>query len=118
RMSLYQMVYLDRVPVHAAVSEAVEIAKRRGHPGIAGMVNGVLRAAARGRAELTLPEDDAMPPAARLALKHSYPEWLAARWIEAFGEPEAEAIMAAGNEPPKSSIRVNRLRNGRRSVME
>ena len=43
RMSLYQMVYLDKVPDHAIIHEAVEIAKQRGHKGIAGFVNGVLR---------------------------------------------------------------------------
>ena len=43
RLSLYQMHYLTRIPAHAAVNEAVEIAKRRGHKGIASMVNGILR---------------------------------------------------------------------------
>ena len=43
RMSLYQMIYLDKIPDHAIIHEAVEIAKARGHKGIAGLVNGVLR---------------------------------------------------------------------------
>ena len=43
RMSVYQMVYLDKVPDHAILFEAVEIAKKRGHKGITSMVNGVLR---------------------------------------------------------------------------
>ena len=43
RISLYQMVYLDRIPDRAVLYEAVEIAKKRGHPGIASFVNGVLR---------------------------------------------------------------------------
>ena len=47
RLSLYQMIYLDRVPERAAIHEAVEIAKRRGHKGIVGMVNGVLRSIQR-----------------------------------------------------------------------
>src|SRR5699024_1010526 len=42
RMSVYQMEYLDRVPAHAIIHEAVEIAKQRGHQGIASFVNGVL----------------------------------------------------------------------------
>ena len=41
--TLYQMVYLDKIPDRAAIYEAVEIAKKRGHKGISGMVNGVLR---------------------------------------------------------------------------
>lgn len=43
RMSVYQMVYLDKVPDYAIIHEAVEIAKQRGHKGIASFVNGVLR---------------------------------------------------------------------------
>lgn len=51
RLSLYQIMYLDRIPSHAAVNEAVNIAKKRGHQGISGMVNGVLRSVlARWRA--------------------------------------------------------------------
>ena len=47
RLSLYQIVYLDRIPAHAVVHEAVEIAKRRGHGGIASVVNGILRSVQR-----------------------------------------------------------------------
>ena len=116
RMSLYQLVYLDRIPPHAAVGEAVKIAKRRGHPGVVSLVNGVLRSLAGCRDELSLPDDP--DPARRLSLKHSFPQWLAARWIEVYGEETAEAVMAALNERPRTSIRVNRLRGGRRSVLE
>jgi len=116
RLSLYQIAYLDRIPPHAVVNEAVGIAKHRGHAGISGMVNGVLRAVLRRREELALPAEGS--PAERLSLAHSYPEWLAQRWIDTYGLDTAEAMLAAGNEPPKSSIRVNRLRNGRAAVLE
>ena len=116
RMSLYQLVYLDRVPPHAAVSEAVKIAKKRGHPGIVSLVNGVLRSLAGSRDELQPPDDP--DPVRRLSVKHSFPEWMAARWIGAYGEETAERIMASLNERPRTTIRVNRLRGGRRSVLE
>jgi 16S rRNA (cytosine967-C5)-methyltransferase len=116
RMSLYQLVYLDRIPPHAAVGEAVKIAKKRGHPGVVSLVNGVLRSLAGCRGELELPDDP--DPVRRLSLKHSFPEWMAARWIETYGEETAEAVMAALNERPRACIRVNRLRGGRRSVLE
>ncbi|XEC96979.1 16S rRNA (cytosine(967)-C(5))-methyltransferase RsmB [Paenibacillus tarimensis] len=109
RMSVYQLVYLDRVPPHAAVNEAVQIAKRRGHAGIAGMVNGVLRNMLRRREELALPEGGT--PEERIALQHSHPLWLVERWIAAFGEKTAEAMCAADNEPPRASIRINPLRS-------
>ncbi|HUC93409.1 MAG TPA: 16S rRNA (cytosine(967)-C(5))-methyltransferase RsmB [Paenibacillus sp.] len=116
RMSVYQLVYLDRVPAHAAVNEAVTIAKRRGHAGISGMVNGVLRNVDRRRSELTLPERASS--AGEIALKHSYPDWLVERWAADYGPETAEAICAAGNEPPNGSIRVNRLRAARDAVLE
>lgn len=105
RLSLYQIVYLDRIPDHAVVSEAVNLAKRRGHQGISGMVNGVLRNMLRQKDSLVIQGD--MPAAARISLLHSHPEWLVERWISQYGVETAEAICAANNEPPAVSIRVN-----------
>ncbi len=116
RLSLYQIAFLDRIPPHAVVNEAVGIAKRRGHAGISGMVNGVLRAVIRRQEELAVPAEGSASE--RLSLSHSYPEWLAARWIDTYGPETAALMMEAGNEPPKSSIRVNRLKNGRSAVLE
>ncbi|WP_317972975.1 transcription antitermination factor NusB, partial [Paenibacillus sp. CCS19] len=104
RLSAYQILFLDRVPAHAAVNEAVTIAKRRGHAGISGMVNGMLRNLIRRRDELSpiaVAGQPGLSPARRISLRHSYPEWLAARWIAAYGEAAAERICAAGNEPPR-----------------
>ncbi|TYA13120.1 16S rRNA (cytosine(967)-C(5))-methyltransferase RsmB [Paenibacillus faecis] len=116
RLSFYQIYYLDRIPPHAAVNEAVNIAKRRGHQGISGMVNGVLRNVLRRKSELTLPKD--LPPVERIALEHSHPEWLVARWMEQYGEAAAEAICRANNEAPAVSVRVNRARISREALLE
>lgn len=117
RMSAYQLLYLDRIPAHAAVNEAVTIAKRRGHQGISGMVNGILRSIDRNRAELTADAIQDKNPARQIAVRHSYPEWLVERWIEAYGIDIAEAICASGNEPPHASMRVNPLRASRAEVL-
>ncbi|RXZ77019.1 16S rRNA (cytosine(967)-C(5))-methyltransferase RsmB [Paenibacillaceae bacterium] len=111
RMSVYQIVYLDRIPPHAAVNEAVQIAKRRGHAGIAGMVNGVLRNMLRRRDELIVPDES--DPAQRIALQHSHPLWLVKLWLKELGEAETEAVCAAGNVPPSSSLRINLRRLNR-----
>jgi len=116
RLSFYQLYYLDRIPAHAAVNEAVNIAKRRGHQGIAGMVNGVLRSVLRSLDDLQVP--DSLPPVQRIALRHSHPEWLVERWLEQFGEEETEAMCEENNMPPHMSVRVNRLRANRQTLME
>ncbi|GIP25286.1 ribosomal RNA small subunit methyltransferase B [Paenibacillus sp. J23TS9] len=105
RLSLYQMMYLDRIPPHAVVNEAVNLAKHRGHQGISGMVNGVLRNLLRNREDLVIPEG--LSTAERIALEHSHPQWLVERWISQYGETTAEAICRANNEPPSVSVRVN-----------
>ncbi|MCM3746146.1 16S rRNA (cytosine(967)-C(5))-methyltransferase RsmB [Paenibacillus pasadenensis] len=111
RMSLYQLVYLDRVPPHAAVNEAVTIGRRRGHAGISGMLNGVLRNAVRQLPQLKAETfGGEKNDVRRLSLRHSYPEWITERWVADYGVETAELMMAAGNEPPRSSLRVNRLR--------
>jgi len=115
RLSFYQLAYLDRIPPHAAVNEAVAVAKKRGHAGIAGLVNAVLRRAVREPERMSFPDN--LPPAAAIGLAHSHPEWLVARWIRQFGEERTRRICEANNRPPKAAIRVNRLRAGMEEVL-
>jgi 16S rRNA (cytosine967-C5)-methyltransferase len=107
RLGLYQLAYADRVPAHAAVGESVELVKRES-PGGAKLVNAVLRRGAREAPALVAALGDATPAAA--ALRHSHPEWIAALWWEALGPDAARALMAAGNEPAETALRVNTLR--------
>ncbi|WP_409341072.1 16S rRNA (cytosine(967)-C(5))-methyltransferase RsmB [Paenibacillus sp. MBLB4367] len=116
RLSFYQIYYLQRIPAHAAVNEAVNIAKRKGHQGISGMVNGVLRNVLRQKSTLTIAED--MEPVRRISLLHSHPEWMVARWIRQFGEAATAQMCAANNEAPHASVRVNRLKRTREEMLE
>lgn len=114
RLSFYQIKYLDRIPPHAAVNEAVNLAKRRGHQGIAGLVNGILRSVLREQDRLTVP--DALPEDERLALEESHPLWLVRRWTDRYGADTARAMCQADNRPPKASIRANRLHGTREEL--
>ncbi|GAA3407055.1 16S rRNA (cytosine(967)-C(5))-methyltransferase RsmB [Paenibacillus hodogayensis] len=116
RLSVYQLRYLDRIPEHAAVNEAVSIAKRDGHAGISGMVNGVLRNVIRRKDELTIP--DSLDPVSRISLETSHPAWLVKQWAERFGVETAERICRSNNEPPHASVRVNTLRLTRGELLE
>jgi 16S rRNA (cytosine967-C5)-methyltransferase len=115
RMSYYQLRWLTRVPPHAVVDEAVRIAKKRGHAGIAGLVNGVLRGLLREGIDISLP--GSLSTAERLALVHSHPSWLVERWISEFGVEKTEEICAANNEHPHASARINPLRATREEVV-
>jgi 16S rRNA (cytosine967-C5)-methyltransferase len=107
RLTLYQMVYLDKIPDRAAIFEAVEIAKKRGHKGIASMVNGVLRSIQReGLPSLTSIED----AAERLAIETSHPQWLIKRWIEQFGYERTKAMGEINLTAPLQTARVNTTR--------
>ncbi len=104
RLTLYQMVYLDRIPDRAAIFEAVEIAKRRGHKGIAGVVNGVLRSIQRQG----LPSLDAISdPTEKLAVETSHPVWLVKRWVSQFGFEKTKEMCEMNLTAPLQTARVN-----------
>ena len=118
RLGLFELLFADATPDHAAVDQAVELAK--GNAGgrrqaASGLVNAVLRRAARERGELLGSLDDTTPRGAALA--HSYPEWLARMWWEELGPVQARALMAAMNEPAETALRVNTIRADPSSVL-
>lgn len=104
RLSLYQVVYLDRVPDRAVVHEAVEIAKRRGHKGISSMVNGTLRSFLReGTPSIANIED----PIQKMSIELSHPVWLVQGWIDQFGYEKTKQICEINSVPPFVTARVN-----------
>jgi len=136
RGAVYQTFYLTRVPEHAAVDEAVRLARSFAGRKSAGFTNAVLRAALElraGRGRGQVPEenrraalafrggeylflnrpllpDPGSDPAGWLAAHYSYPRWLVERLIEEHGRGAAEAIFQWGNEVPPVTVRVNPLR--------
>jgi 16S rRNA (cytosine967-C5)-methyltransferase len=99
RLGLYELLFADATPDHAAVDQAVELTKGAGAAHAAGLVNAVLRRAVRERAELTasLLGDESTPGTAAVA--HSAPPWLAEMWWHELGAEGARALLAACNEP-------------------
>jgi 16S rRNA (cytosine967-C5)-methyltransferase len=99
RLGLYELLFADGTPDHAAVDQAVELTKRAGAAHASGLVNAVLRRAGRERDSLTaaLLGDDSTPEAAAVA--HSAPLWLAQMWWRELGPETARALLAACNEP-------------------
>ncbi|UOG09150.1 16S rRNA (cytosine(967)-C(5))-methyltransferase RsmB [Bacillus altitudinis] len=115
RMSLYQMVYLEKIPDRAAIHEAVELTKKRGHKGISSLVNGVLRSVQREG----VPSFDAIKdPVKRLSVETSHPLWLVQEWVEAYGFEAAESMCRIHLVPPKQTLRVNQMKKNRTALQQ
>lgn len=102
RLGAYQLLYLDRIPPHAAVDETVKLAKNAGLGRAAGFLNAVLRRLAEAR-EIPLPE----APLERISVETSHPLWLVERWTARLGIEEAAALCRADNEAPPVCVRVH-----------
>ncbi|HFI0393446.1 TPA: 16S rRNA (cytosine(967)-C(5))-methyltransferase RsmB [Streptococcus suis] len=100
-LSLYQLVYLDKLPVHAVVNEAVNLAKRK--PGTDKFVNAVLRKMSQS----TLPDPTGIKRKnKRLSVQYSVPVWLVQTLIAEYGDERAEKIFQSLHIRNKASIRV------------
>ena len=107
RMGIFQIRHLDRIPVHAAVSESVELVKWAGKRSAAGLVNAILRKVNREPVDW---------PDREKAL--SCPEWLLTRWAREYGDEAAAAIAKAALEEPKTYRRGERVQDiGSQSVV-
>lgn len=110
RISAYQLMLMDRVPVSAAVNEAVKLTKKYSNPRAAGLVNAVLRRIAQSAASDSLPEPMGESPAARLAIRYSHPQPLVERFIELLGTDGAERLLAANNAVVPTMLQTNLLK--------
>jgi 16S rRNA (cytosine967-C5)-methyltransferase len=100
RLGLYQLMFTE-VADHAAIAEAVELAKPSpGHR----LVNAVLRSVQREGVQLP---GEATPHDA--AITHSHPRWLVDMWWDWLGPVETRALLAADNEAAENALRVNEL---------
>lgn len=100
-LGLEQLLFLDGIAEHAAISESVELAKPSpGHR----LVNAVLRRVQREGVEL--PGDDEPDGA---AIRHAHPLWLVELWWKWLGADRTRALLAADNEPAQTALRVNPL---------
>jgi 16S rRNA (cytosine967-C5)-methyltransferase len=116
RLTLFQLLHLDRVPASAAVNDAVQLVRKSGKSSAAAFTNAVLRRASRERKRLPLPErrpGDADAELDYLEKSLSHPRWLVERWRTRHGFEAAEAWCRFNNEPARLTLRANRLRTSR-----
>ena len=117
RLGLYQMLFLTKIPVSAAVSESVALTKKLcKNPRAGGMVNGILRNLARHLD--ALPTLDRSDPMAYLALLYSHPQWRGEAWGARVGEGELEDLLRFDNSEPPVTVQVNTCRFQTQEVAE
>lgn len=104
RIGIYQIMYMDKIPVSAACNEAVKIVKRRGFYNLSGFVNGILRNVARNKNNIQYPDNTTLE---YLSIKYSYPQWILEYWSDEFDFDSIKAICEANNIAPKITICVN-----------
>lgn len=109
RVAAYQILFLDKIPNHAAVNEAVEFVKRTNGEKAANLVNAVLRNIIRSIDEIKYPDPSA-DIVHYLSVYYSHPNWLVKRWISRYGIEDTKKFMIANNEIPDISIRINRTK--------
>ena len=116
RLGLYQLLWLNRIPDHAAVNETVELARQFGFGPQSGFVNALLRGYARERDETRrlLDELKANQP----GVGYSHPDWLCERWQKRWGPEKLRQLLEWNNTPPGTFARVNTLRADAGKLLE
>ncbi|MGE5329046.1 MAG: 16S rRNA (cytosine(967)-C(5))-methyltransferase RsmB [Deltaproteobacteria bacterium] len=130
RIGIYQIVFLNKIPVSAACSESVKLAKKYGHTASASFVNAILRNVIREIEELKSNGSNneelitkilglsGCSDIQRMSLLYSHPEWMIDKWIKQFGKEFTEELCKANNQNPLTAVRVNINKASRQEVQE
>ncbi len=118
RIAAYQLLFMDRVPAHAAVNEGVEHARRLTHRGGASFTNGVLRRIARAPRLEDWPVGETSDPCRRLAIERSHPDFLVERWFRRLGAERATSLLEANNRAKSLQLLAFRDLGGRELLAE
>jgi len=113
RISLYQIIFMDKVPQSAAVNEGVKLAKKMCFKS-SGFINAILRSFLREGEKLP----DKTNVKEYLSVKYSFEEYMVSMWFDRFGKEKCEKILKMLNEIPKIAIRVNSTKITRDELIE
>ncbi len=106
RMGAYQLLFMDKIPVSAAVNESVKIAKNNGCQFASGLVNAVLRKVSQNGLQLPDKKDEIL----RASVEYSCPEWILNMWAEFYGKDNAVKIAKSSIGAAETVLRVNTLK--------
>jgi 16S rRNA (cytosine967-C5)-methyltransferase len=109
RAGVYQIMFMDKVPVSAACNESVKLSKKYGHGATSKFVNGVLRNIGRNIDNIKYPSKE-QEPILYLSIKYSFPVWMVEMFIKRFGFEFCEDLLAKSNEVPNITVKNNSLK--------
>ncbi|WP_333652812.1 16S rRNA (cytosine(967)-C(5))-methyltransferase RsmB [Lacrimispora sp.] len=109
RMSVYQLLYMDRVPDSAVCNEAVKLAVKRKFSGLKGFVNGVLRNISRNKESISWPDD---------SIRYSMPSWIVSMWQEAYGKETAGIMMESFLKSSVTTVRCNFAKASKEEILQ
>jgi len=116
RIGLFQIIYLSRIPVSAAVNTSVELAKSFAPPWVIGFINAILRNSAKKFKTVPFP-DPKKDLVSAIAAQNSFPKWLIKRWLQRYGQKETSQLCNALNTIPPITIRTNTLKTTRENLL-
>lgn len=108
RLGAYQLLFLDRIPTHAAVNESVALCRAIGLERAAGLCNAVLRRLAERRG--AMPEPPGAGSAVYLAMRYSVPDWFAEKLLAHYDYGFCEAFLRASAERAPTDLQINTLK--------
>lgn len=128
RLGAFQILFLEKIPDHAAVFEMVEIAKKKSGVVLGQLVNAVLRRVQEGREKLieergeVLAEFEKNPTSSREDLEKlswalSFPPWIMQRWINRYQPPQVLEMGKNFNNVPPYYLRVNQLKTSPEEIL-
>ena len=106
RIAAYQILYLERIPAHAAVNDSVELVKLARKRSAVPFANAVLRKLTHASKDIETDSGEQQRDAASLASQYAHPRWLVERWISNFGFQNAEGICQFNQQQPVTAIRT------------
>ena len=112
-LSLYQLMYLDKIPEYAVINEAVNIAKKQGYQ-TSKFVNAVLRNFVRNERR-SLEDLDELE---RISIETSHPLWMVKMFNKQYGLEKTKKICLEDNTPPTRSGRVNTLKASKEELLK
>jgi 16S rRNA (cytosine967-C5)-methyltransferase len=99
-IGLYQILFLDKIPIYSAINESVNLVRRAKKNSAKGLVNAILRKVSREVPELSFVDE-----IDRICVESSHPRWLVEKWISQFGLLETEHLTNINNVVPEISFR-------------